>query len=296
MKYIIINAPSYPYFVLAGSANYRPGDIHRKRSGIGFFDLIVVEEGTLFMEVEDGYYPVEKNGVLIIPPDQAHGGYQVCRERTQFHWMHFYSNEVFTISDMPKANKKRSSFPVTINNHDFTFSMVLPVFQILTNKQAAEILVNMRLLETISLNKFEQVGSTMKSHAGVLQQQAIALSVFSSLIVTSSDPAVDNIAYLVKQHIATHYAEKLTLGDLAKVANCHPTHVIRCMKQQYGMTPVEAITETRLQRAGELLQTTDMPVTDIAFSVGFSSSSYFCRVFKSAYKVCPQGFRAAGNR
>lgn len=46
---------------------------------------------------------------------------------------------------------------------------------------------------------------------------------------------------------------------------------------------------------GELLQTTDIPVTDIAFSVGFSSSSYFCRVFKSAYKMCPQGYRTAGE-
>ena len=49
MDIINLTVPGYPYFVSAGSALYRPGDLHRSRSSIGVFDLIYVEYGELYL-------------------------------------------------------------------------------------------------------------------------------------------------------------------------------------------------------------------------------------------------------
>ena len=293
MKYIIMNAPSYPFFVVAGNAAYRPGDIHRKRSGIGYFDLILVEQGALSMEVDGIPYHVTENCVLVIPAEHPHGGTRSCVETTCFHWLHFYSNESYSILDTPKIPKRQGTSSTTINKHDYTQYLVLPVFQVLTPQRAADILAIMKQLESISYSRFEHTTTSIESTVGVLQQQALMLQIFSLLVKKSVDHTVNSTASIIKQYITIHYGEKLSLSKLAEVANCHPTHVIRCTKQQYGITPSMLITKTRLEKADLLLHTTDMTISEIAYNVGFSSPSYFCRTFKKNFGISPQKSRTA---
>ena len=61
------------------------------------------------------------------------------------------------------------------------------------------------------------------------------------------------IAYLAMQYMHSHYAENITLETLSKVTNCHPTHLIRCMKKQYNLSPIQALTKIRLNNACILL-------------------------------------------
>ena len=42
MEYITLSTPPFPYFIHAGSALYRPGDRHRRRSNLKVFDIIYV--------------------------------------------------------------------------------------------------------------------------------------------------------------------------------------------------------------------------------------------------------------
>ena len=48
MEYVNFSTPPYPHFIIAGSALYRPGDAHGRRSNIGIFDLIFIEYGELY--------------------------------------------------------------------------------------------------------------------------------------------------------------------------------------------------------------------------------------------------------
>jgi len=57
----------------------------------------------------------------------------------------------------------------------------------------------------------------------------------------------------------------------------------------------ELANEYRLREAQELLTTTDLSITDIAYSVGFSSITSFNRVFKEITEQSPTEFRATHN-
>jgi AraC-like DNA-binding protein len=291
VEYIILDAPPYPYFVVAGNATYRKGDRHRKRSGIGYFDMILVETGTLFMEVMGQAYDVSRGGVLVIPPECSHSGCNACDETTRFHWLHFYTDSAFKTSDMPTVPRRATTSTLTVNNHDILISFVLPIFQMLDSQRTKDILALVTMLESVTINKFDQIFSTIENPNSTLQQQSYFHRLLALLVVSSDTSSVNNIAFCAMQYITLHYGEKISLEDLASIANCHPTHVIRCMKQKYGLTPAKAIQNTRLQRACVLLRTTEMNVGDIAEIVGFMTPTYFCKVFRKHYGVTPLHYR-----
>jgi transcriptional regulator GlxA family with amidase domain len=99
------------------------------------------------------------------------------------------------------------------------------------------------------------------------------------------------IASMLMHFLQTNYTTKISLQDMAKAANCHPTHVIRCFNKKYKTTPAKALMNIRLQQAKKLLKSTDLSCEEISYKVGVSSASYFSKLFKEHNKVTPQAYR-----
>lgn len=95
----------------------------------------------------------------------------------------------------------------------------------------------------------------------------------------------------VKRFIDLHFAEKLTLEDIAKKTFFSKFYVIHSFKKQYGITPIQYLLSKRLEEAAVLLKTTNMSVTSVCSGIGFSSPSQFARAFKEKYGITPQNFR-----
>ena len=70
-------------------------------------------------------------------------------------------------------------------------------------------------------------------------------------------------------------------------------HFARVFKRTTGMPPVQFILGIRIERAKELLDFTDMPVTEIAEASGFYDQNYFARTFKKITGVSPTQYRHA---
>jgi AraC family transcriptional regulator len=64
-------------------------------------------------------------------------------------------------------------------------------------------------------------------------------------------------------------------------------------KQSVGVPPRVYLTQIRIEKACELLEKTDLPVTDIAFEVGYSSNQVLARVFLKHRRVTPTDYRRA---
>jgi AraC family transcriptional activator of mtrCDE len=86
-----------------------------------------------------------------------------------------------------------------------------------------------------------------------------------------------------------------TLAELARVAAMSRATFARHFSQQTGMTVGAFLTQVRMMAAAELLGTTDLPVSAIASTVGYRSTSAFGRVFRSATSVTPAAFRRQGS-
>ena len=98
-----------------------------------------------------------------------------------------------------------------------------------------------------------------------------------------------------RRFIHDHFAEHISLTDIAKSANVSETETLRCFKFCMQMTLYRYLLELRLERAAKLLRETDEPVTNIADMVGFSQVSYFGKCFKTKTGRSPKEYREKCN-
>ncbi|MBQ8208188.1 MAG: helix-turn-helix transcriptional regulator [Clostridia bacterium] len=85
-----------------------------------------------------------------------------------------------------------------------------------------------------------------------------------------------------------HYRENITLDELADVAGFSPKYFCRLFSKMTGRSPIDYLNCYRIDRASEMLLSTDKPIIDIAAECGFYDLSYFVKVFKK-YKNVPPG-------
>jgi YesN/AraC family two-component response regulator len=90
--------------------------------------------------------------------------------------------------------------------------------------------------------------------------------------------------------IHTHYAESISRSDVATHVGLSERHLTRCFHQVFGVTPIAYLNRYRVQQAKSLLDAGKNGITKIAMEVGFSSSSYFSRVFREQVGVSPRAY------
>jgi AraC-type DNA-binding domain-containing proteins len=95
----------------------------------------------------------------------------------------------------------------------------------------------------------------------------------------------------VFQFIQDHYAEKISLSELAENVNISTCHFCRTFKQMTGKTTTDYINGVRLEKAIALLERKELNMTEIAIRCGFDSVNYFSRLFKRYYHTSPTEFR-----
>jgi AraC family transcriptional regulator len=92
-------------------------------------------------------------------------------------------------------------------------------------------------------------------------------------------------------HIREHLADDLDADTLAHIARTTQDNFRRLFKRFTRVTPHKYVLQQRIKRAKHLLQDPALPLTDIAFRVGFSSHAHFATAFRKAEGVNPSDFR-----
>lgn len=95
----------------------------------------------------------------------------------------------------------------------------------------------------------------------------------------------------VADYVATNLNKPIRLRDMARGVFVSPYHLSRTFKQLTGQSIVEYVQEQRLTKAGELLETTDLTITEVAGMVGFNDAAYFTTCFKNRTGVPPLQYR-----
>lgn len=94
-------------------------------------------------------------------------------------------------------------------------------------------------------------------------------------------------------YIVNHFAEPLTVEQLADHFSVSHSSLYRKFIKRYQMSPKRFLLEYRIDRACILLSTTDHSVQEVSNSVGFDDPFYFSRVFKEIRGVSPRRYAAA---
>ncbi|MDL2317769.1 AraC family transcriptional regulator [Eubacteriales bacterium OttesenSCG-928-A19] len=95
----------------------------------------------------------------------------------------------------------------------------------------------------------------------------------------------------ILSYIHAHYAEKITMDDIARHVSISRSECFRCFKRFMNKKPVEYINEYRLSKAVRLLCGTGKSITEICAECGFVSASYFSKLFRQLYGLTPLQYR-----
>ena len=94
-------------------------------------------------------------------------------------------------------------------------------------------------------------------------------------------------------HLNEHYAEDVTIGELAGIAHYSVAQFRRLFHALIGMSPSEYIATVRINAAKTLLRTTDKRISDIAAETGFFDHAHFIRTFRGLMGITPAKYRRA---
>jgi AraC family transcriptional regulator len=96
---------------------------------------------------------------------------------------------------------------------------------------------------------------------------------------------------LVTDYINAHLDSDLTLTVLSAIAQISPYHFLRLFKKSLGITPHQYILQRRIDRAKELLRSSNLDMAEIALRLGFCDSSHLTRCFKRFLGKTPSQWR-----
>jgi transcriptional regulator GlxA family with amidase domain len=95
----------------------------------------------------------------------------------------------------------------------------------------------------------------------------------------------------VREYVDAHLGSRLDVDALARIVGLSVSHFSRSFQKAVGMSPHRYVIQCRVIRGQELLATTQLPLTEIALTIGFANQSHFSRRFHEVIGVPPRQFR-----
>lgn len=95
----------------------------------------------------------------------------------------------------------------------------------------------------------------------------------------------------VIEYVNANFRQKITNEALADMAGYHPMHLNRLFKKEVGTTVHNYVLRLRIAEAQRLLISSDLPISEIADSVGFDNATHFSTQFKKSEACAPLEYR-----
>ena len=102
---------------------------------------------------------------------------------------------------------------------------------------------------------------------------------------TQSNYVIDAIKY-----IQFNYSSDISVDDIASAVGISRSHLYRVFISNLNQSPIDYLTEYRINEACSLIKNTNLSISEIAVSVGFFDQFYFSRVFKKIKKIPPSKY------
>lgn len=113
----------------------------------------------------------------------------------------------------------------------------------------------------------------------------------SRLVQSAGEVRCDDRIRSVILSMNRNFKHEVDLEEYARTVGVSGSRFMHLFKESVGMSPYAYVLHLRLTRASDLLLASEAPISEIAFSVGFSDPLYFSRAFKKAFGQSPDLYR-----
>ncbi|MBZ4686571.1 MAG: two-component system, response regulator YesN [Clostridia bacterium] len=100
-----------------------------------------------------------------------------------------------------------------------------------------------------------------------------------------------NTILIAINYIRNNYHKDINLEEVAAQVGLHPVNLSKMFKKETGKKYTDYLNEVRIEASKNLLLRDDLPLVQVAFSVGFNDQSYFSKIFKKIEGVSPNKWR-----
>lgn len=126
------------------------------------------------------------------------------------------------------------------------------------------------------------------------------LTCIMALVTHLGDPASSEIRSTPARELSHEAVARIaaepnlgwTIDVLAASANMSPSHFSRVFREETGTSPARFVARVRLERAAQLLASTNASVARVGAQVGIDDANYFSRIFRRTYGDSPSQYRA----
>ena len=147
------------------------------------------------------------------------------------------------------------------------------------------------ITKPFNFNFLEQTIKSLLANRAKLKEHftgALSSNLITSTIGKIDRRFINEFSTLVETNLSN---ENFNVEDICKKLGISRVQLYRKVKALLNINVHDYILNTRLQKAKYFLQNEELPISEIAYHVGFSSPAYFSTVFKSKFGVTPRGFK-----
>lgn len=243
--------------------------------------------GNGFININGNTYPIKKGTLMLWPAGLE---YDLCAEKEQYMELlgcnfDYTKEHSFLSAPIPPAKANFSERDIL---ERITFSDAPCLSGVIH-------LNNMHLVEPIALQIFDE----FTKHFALFRESMSALFLKILCEVVRESQFLADGANLKRQKVqeilafvSENYQEELTNSVLGERFGYHPNYINHLVVQHTGMSLHKYLLGIRINRAIDLLQTTDMPVSLISSEVGFADYNHFLKYFKQATGYTTKAFRS----
>ena len=241
------------------------------------FELVRIVDGEFLITLNDKRYLAKKGDILFINSETVHQGTPAAcmYECIVFHADFLYSENFDSFSFIKNIIdcecRINEYFPAASGRcHD----ALNAIFEAIKSSGEAQ--------------KFLVISAFYNFFASVYEEKQYTPNIGSS--VPSNDKSITMLKTILS-FLRENYDKPITLEMLSHTIQKSPKYLGTFFKNMTGKTPIEYLNEYRVEKAARKLRITDLSVTDIAFSSGFSDLSYFIKTFKKIKGISPGKYR-----
>ena len=248
-----------------------------------FFEMVYIKRGEVVFQIEDDQIKLGPNNILIIKPKRLHK--LLVKSKNGCEFIVFS----FKFVDLENQSFSRVSMEDFI---DFVEGEKTGPYHFLKVGQRNEII---QLLNGIVNEKNKKDPDSeflirlMVMEVFVYLSRAFRIEWENSM--KDKSPKLKELIKISVNFINSNYEKEITLSDVSSFVFLSPSYFLRVFKDEMGVSPINYLLRTRVEKAKEILETTDMKINDIALLVGFSNHQRFNEIFKKNTGMTPTSYR-----
>ena len=252
-----------------------------------FVEINIITRGCGMHYIGHSKVPAQKGDVFIIPPHIRHGyvrgeGFDVYHVLLSHQFMEKYTADLQQLSAFYILFQAE---PLLRASQGELLNLTLDSEQF----EKVEQLLQEITEHTQNISTFDKI--ICNSLGVILITSLCRIYTENACVEGSREESYDEAFMNALAQIHQHYNEKITIEELAQIAQLSRTAFMRRFQEICHMPPGKYLNKVRLQAAESMLLNTSFTVGEISMKTGFYDPSHFIRVFTSEYGRSPVTFR-----